>query len=136
MARHNELCEGVVDLAVKAFTPFHLRNDPVIYFGRAMKRKKAAPAGAGGTSTQSEVQPLEVTEQKGDLLIQDLWKQRTESVHDMHAMNTAALMHRKKQRQHFYPLVASVDELMGVDATATLKRIASRPATMWKQSYS
>ena len=39
------------------------------------------------------------------------------------------------QRRHFSPFVASVDGLMGVEATATLKRIASRLATKWKQSY-
>ena len=41
-----------------------------------------------------------------------------------------------QQSWHFYPFVASVDGLMGVEATATLKRIASRLATKWKQSYS
>ena len=41
-----------------------------------------------------------------------------------------------KQRQHFSPFVVSVDGLLGVEATATLKRIASRLATKWKQHYS
>ena len=34
-----------------------------------------------------------------------------------------------QQRRHFSPFVASVDGLLGVEATATLKRIASRLAT-------
>ena len=29
-ARHNELCDGVGDLAGKAFTPSHLRYDPLV----------------------------------------------------------------------------------------------------------
>ena len=41
-----------------------------------------------------------------------------------------------QQRRHFSPFVASVDRLLGVEATATLKRTASRLATKWKQSYS
>ena len=41
-----------------------------------------------------------------------------------------------QQRWHFSPFVALVDELMGLEAMATLKRIASRLATKWKQSYS
>ena len=41
-----------------------------------------------------------------------------------------------QQRRHFSPFVASVDRLLGVDATATLKRLASCLATKWKQSYS
>ena len=41
-----------------------------------------------------------------------------------------------QQRQHFSPFVASIDGLLGVEATATLKRIASRLATKWGQPYS
>ena len=41
-----------------------------------------------------------------------------------------------QQRQHFSPFVASVDGLLGVEVTATLKRLASCLATKWKQSYS
>ena len=40
-----------------------------------------------------------------------------------------------QQRRHFFPFVASVDGLLGVAATATLKSLASRLATKWKQSY-
>ena len=43
-ARHNEIRDGVADLASRAFTPSHVRNDPLIYQGCAMKRKKAQPA--------------------------------------------------------------------------------------------
>ena len=41
-----------------------------------------------------------------------------------------------QQRRHFSPFVASVDGFMGVEATATLKRIASSLATKWRQPYS
>ena len=41
-----------------------------------------------------------------------------------------------QQRRHFSPFFALVEGLLGVEATATLKRIASRLATKWKQSYS
>ena len=125
---------------------------------RTWEGVKAAIARAGGTSNYAEVQPEVVTEQKGDLLIRDLWQQGTDSVHDMCVVNTDALMHRTKdpekclnkeerggkkmyleaclqQRWHFPPFVASVDGLLGVVATDTLKRIASRLATKWKQSY-
>ena len=40
------------------------------------------------------------------------------------------------QRRHFYPFVALVDGLLGVEATANLERLASRLATKWKQPYS
>ena len=157
-ARHNELRDGVSDLAGKAFTPSHVRDDLLIYSGRAVKRTKAAPSGAGGTSKHEEVQMPEVTEYKGNLLIRDLWQQETDSVHDMRVVNTDNLTHRTKgpekclhkaeqgeknmhleaclqQIWHFSPFVALVDRMMGVEATSTLKRLASRLATKWKQYY-
>ena len=41
-----------------------------------------------------------------------------------------------QQRRNFSPFVASVDGMLGVEATATLKRLAIRMATKWKQTYS
>ena len=124
-----------------------MRDYPLIYSGRATKRTKATSAGAGGKNDHTVVPPPEVTEHKGDLLICDLWQQGTDSVHNMRVVNTDALtymtkdperfMHkaeRKKkqkyleaclqQRRHFSPFIASVDGLLGVEATATLKRLA------------
>ena len=159
LPRHNELRDGAADLSCKAFTPSHVRDNPLIYSGRAVKRTKAAKSRARGDSNQSVAQPPEVTEQKGDLLIRDLWQQRIDSVHDTRVVKTDAPMHQKKdpqnclheeeqgkkkmyldaclqQRWHFSTFVSSVEGLLGVEATATLKRIASRLATKWKQYYS
>ena len=41
-----------------------------------------------------------------------------------------------QQRRHLSPFIASVDGVLGVEATATLKRISSRLATKWQQHYS
>ena len=41
-----------------------------------------------------------------------------------------------QKRRHFYPFFASVDGLLGVEAMDTLKMVASRLATKWKQFYS
>ena len=71
--RHNELRNRVTDLAGKALTPSHVRNDPLISSGRAVKRTKATPAGASGTKDHTRAPPLEVMKQKVDLLIRDLW---------------------------------------------------------------
>ena len=158
-ARQNELRDRVSDLAGKAFTPSHVRDDPLIYSVRAVKRTKATPAGVGGNTDHAVVPLPEVTEQKGNLLIRDLWQQVIDIIHDMRVVNTDAPTHRMKdtdrclheaergkkrmyleaclqQRRHFSPFVALMDGLMGVEATATLKRFASRLATKWKQSYS
>ena len=40
-ARHNELYDGVTDLASKAFTPAHVRDNPNIFTGRAVGWGKA-----------------------------------------------------------------------------------------------
>ena len=70
-ARHNEICDGVADMAGKAFTPSHVHNDPLIYQGCAVKRTKAKPDRPSG-STNTVDTPPEATEQKGDLLLRDL----------------------------------------------------------------
>ena len=82
-----------------------------------------------------------------------------DSVHNMRVVNTDAKSHSVKtpekclqeavkgknwmyleaclqQRRHFSPFVASVDGLMGVEATATLKRSASCLSTKWRKTYS
>ena len=96
--------------------------------------------------------------QKGELLIRDLWQNGTGSVHGMHVVNNDAKSHsvkspekclqeaemekkrmyletRLQQRRHFYPFFALVDVLLGVEATANLKRIASRLSTKWRKTY-
>ena len=64
-----------------------------------MKRTNAAPAGANGNSGHTSLP--EVTEQKGDLLILNLWKQGTNSVHEMRAVNTDAPTYQKKDPEKF-----------------------------------
>ena len=121
-------------------------------------RTKVQPSGPRD-STTSGTSPPEPTEQKGDLLIWDLWANATDSVHAISVVNTDAKFYWRKtpekcleeaekgkkkmyleaclqQRWHFSPFVTSVDGLLGVEATATLKRIASRLASKWKQPYS
>ena len=83
-AHHNEIRDRVADLASKAFTPSHMRNDPLIYSGCAVTRTNPMPDGSTNPNPTSETpSATEVTEQKGDLLIRDLWQQGTDSVPDM-----------------------------------------------------
>ena len=158
-ACHNEIRDRVVHLARKAFTPSHVRNDPLIYSGPTVKRTKATTDSIAEKKYQVGVPPLDVTEQKGNLLIRDLWQNGTDSVHKMRVVNTDAKSHMTKdlekclqeaergkkrmyleaclqQCRHFSPFVANVDGLLGVDATATLKILDSRLATKWKQHHS
>ena len=58
-----------------------------------MNRTKTTPFGASGNKNHVVALPPEVTEQKGDLLICDLWNQGTYSFHDMRVVNTDAQNH-------------------------------------------
>ena len=114
-----------------------------------MKKPKENTAQSKATTVPSTRPPLEAMEQKGDLLIHDLWNNETESVHDMHVVNKYANSHSAKtpekclheaerakknmyleylpqQRQQFSFFVASIDGLLGVEATVTLKMISRR----------
>ena len=68
MARHNKLRDRVADLAGKAFTPSHMRNNPLIFAGCAAKRPKANLFGTGGSKYQDGAPPPEATEQKKNSL--------------------------------------------------------------------
>ena len=72
-----------------------MRNDPLIYQGCAVKRTKAKPARPSGI-TNTEETPPEATEQKGELMIRDLWQNVTESLHNMHIVNTDAKSYWEK----------------------------------------
>ena len=62
-ARHNNLRDGVEDLAGKAFTSSHVRNDPLIYSGCAVSRTKTMPAGSTKPNPTSETPSVpEITE--------------------------------------------------------------------------
>ena len=132
----------------------HVRNNPLIYQGCAVKRMIANPAGPSDTTDPDDT-PAEAVEQKGDLLLWDLWQNGTDSVHDMPVLNTDAKSYWEKspeicleeaekskkkmyldccfqQRSKFSPFVAFVDGLLRVEATAILKGIASRLASKWR----
>ena len=158
-ARQNELRDEVADLAGIYFTPTHVHNNPLIFAGCAVKRSKAKPARSKATKSTSSMLLLEAAEQKGDLLIRDLWQNGTGSVHDMCVVNTDAKFHLAKtlekylkeedrakkkmylgaclqQRQNFSPFIDSVDGILGVGTTANLKMIASCLKTKLRQTSS
>ena len=81
MERHNDLCDRVGDLAIKDFTPTHMRDDPKIYTCRAMH---------GGKDKLNWPPSQDVGYLNGDLLIRDLWTQWTDIIHDMCVVNTDA----------------------------------------------
>ena len=62
-----------------------------------MSRTKPKPAESKLTTpSDATTAAQEVTEQKGDLLIRDLWKQGIDSVHDMGVVSTDALAYVRR----------------------------------------
>ena len=120
-----------------------------------MKRPKAKPARSKAKSTTTQI---EATKQKGGLLTRDLWKNCTDSGNDIRVVNTGTKSHLEKtpekclqeaeqakkkmyleaclqKRRKFYPFVASIGGIFSVEEAATLKRISSRLAKKWRQTY-
>ena len=60
-AHHNELCDGAADLSGKAFTPSHLRDDPLIFAGCAMKIPKENLSRFKSTTVTDAMPLLEAT---------------------------------------------------------------------------
>ena len=85
MAHHNKLRYVVADLAGKDFTPTHVREDPLIFAGFSVQRKKSQPAGSTHPPPKNN---SEVPEHKGNLLILKLCQNGTDSVQYMHVVNT------------------------------------------------
>ena len=150
MARHKKLCDGFADPVVKAFTPTHVHNDPKIYNCRSVCGGKDKPKGSPSKDKGG---------MEGDLLIIDIWKQGTDSIHNTHVVNTDTISYQTqtpdkcletskkenkkkyldaclKQRQKFTPFVALVERLLRFEAEETLKCIDIRLATKWKEPYS
>ena len=73
-----------------------MRNDPLIFAGCSVKRPKDKPDGTSGSTDRDGAPPLDSTEQNGDILIRDLWKNGTDSVHDMRVINTDTKSHSTK----------------------------------------
>ena len=96
MALHNKLRDEVADLEGKAFTPSHVSDDLLIFSGCAMKRSKENPSRIKGTTVLDVMPPIGAMEQKGDLLIRDLWQNGTDSLHDMRIVNIDAKSYSAK----------------------------------------
>ena len=70
MARYNQIHDGVADLSRKVSILMHVHNYPLIYTGISVQRPKAQPV---GSKPSPSTHNSEFKEQKGGLLIRDLW---------------------------------------------------------------
>ena len=90
--RHNDIRDGVANLAGKDFTPKHVHGDPKMFTGHAVRGGKAKAKGNGSL-------PKDEGELREGLLIQYIWMQGTDSIHDMCVMNTDVVSHQSKNTE-------------------------------------
>ena len=96
-AHHNELRDRVADLAGKSFIPGHMCNDPKIFTGHAVRGGKSKAKGKASEKFKV-APPPEEGEEKGYLLIRDIWPQGTDSIYNMRVVNTDAVSYKSKIR--------------------------------------
>ena len=81
-----------------------------------MKRPKANPARTSGSTYRDGAPPPEATKHKGDLLICELWQNRTDSVHNMRVVNTDAKTHSVKTLEKYLQEAERGKERMYLEA--------------------
>ena len=91
MARHNELCDEVADLAGRDFTPAHMRDNPKIFTGCAVHVGKA--------KSKAKVKGVPPPD-GGGLLTRYLWTQGTDSIHEICVLNTDAVSYQSKNPEN------------------------------------
>ena len=144
--RHNDMVTTWSQLCGQAHTPSTVSDEPLILPSRDVHL-------ADSTRTEPS------SEFRGDLAVHGFWSRGQTAIFDVRMTDTdqpsnrntdpgkVLLRHEKEKkdkygalciarRRSFTPLVFSIDGLLGKEATAASKRLASSLAAKWKRSYS
>jgi hypothetical protein len=144
--RHNDLVTTWGQLCGQAHTPSSVSDEPLIHPSRNVPM-----AGTHRTEPSPEI--------RGDLAVHGFWTRGQTAIFDVRITDTdqpsnrntaptkVLLRHEKEKkdkygalcierRRTFTPLVFSVDGLLGKEAKAASKRLATSLAAKWKRSYS
>ena len=157
MGRHNEIRDELAALAILATNPNRVRDEPIIKIGRDSE-KAGVPAFANVDS--SHPNPTNEKQfERGDVLVHGLYDRHTSCIIDVRVTDTDQPSYlsttpakvilkqeraKKKQylencleqRRHFAPYVCDTYGLLGEEAKAFNKRIASKLSEKWKSPYS
>ena len=95
---HIKLPDEVSDLAGKAFTHYCVRYYHLIHPCFYVQEGKEKPK---GSLPKNPCDEKDMSKQKLDLLIHEIWKRGTDSIHEMHVVNTDYLYHQKKLQEKF-----------------------------------
>jgi hypothetical protein len=144
--RHNDMVTTWGQLCGQALTPSTVSDEPLIQPSRDVE-----VAGNQRTEPSPEI--------RGDLAVHGFWTKSQTAIFDVRITDTdqpsnrntdpakVLLRHEKEKkdkygalciarRRTFTPLVFSIDGLLGKEAKAASKRLASILAAKWKRSYS
>ena len=145
VGRHDEVKYELADIATKAYNPSSIRDEP-----------RTNPFHEGEQNDSAVSSP---DNYRADILIRGLWRRGTDGLIDIKIVNTDSKTHINRtpeavlksseaskkrkhlrhcllQRRDFTPFVASTDGLLGKEATALIKRLASLLAIKWEKPYS
>ena len=151
--RHNELRDELSALASRALKPSAVRDEPII-------TPSSSPSASGSSSASQAPAPVVTSpDDRGDLLIRNLWSRGTDCIIDVRvtdldaksqnrkAPSTILANHEKakkhkylaaclQQRCHFVPFVVSTDGLLGREANFLIKKLAALLSEKWSTPYS
>jgi hypothetical protein len=144
--RHNDMVSTWGQLCGQALTPSTVSDEPLI-----LPSQNVPVPGTNRTEPSPDI--------RGDLAVHGFWTSGQTAIFDVRITDTdqpsnrntdptkVLLRHEKEKkdkygahciarRRTFTPLVFSVDGLLGKEAKAASKRLASSLAGKWKRSYS
>ena len=148
--RHNELAAEWQSLCASALAPSAVSTEPKIFTGRTNDESNETD-GANRVTVDKD--------RRGDVGVRGFWKRGTTAIFDVRITNTESGSYRGRdpgnilssqeaekkklylqpcleRRRQFTPLVFSVDGLMGKEASAATKRLASLLSAKWARQYS
>jgi hypothetical protein len=133
--RHNDLRDEIAEIACDAFSPSSIRSEPRIFPHNSHSAER------------------------GDLLVHGLFERGIDSIIDFRVVNLDAPSYVNKpshdviltaekdkkrqylqpcldQQRQFFPFVVSTDGVLGAEAKAILKQLATKLAHKWSRPYS
>ena len=145
--RHDDVAAEWGEMCACALKPSAVFDEPFIHTGRD-KQKTPGPTDA----------PID-KDLRGDIGVHGFWTKQQSTIFDVRITDTdcassrdqdprKVLAHQEREkkktyskacvdrRRHFTPLVFSVDGMVGVEAGAAIKHVASLLSTKWKRPYS
>ena len=158
VGRHDELKDELANLAILATSPNRVRDEPKINIGRDTEGN-GVPACANIDSSTPNPYSNDKQFERGDILVHGLYDRSTSCIIDVRVTDTDQPSYlsstpakiilkqereKKKrylescleQRRHFAPYVVDTYGLLGEEAKAFNKRIASKLADKWQSPYS